>query len=117
RERPRRTLEVCRDGTIVMPGRERDRRAHFESRFGVSVSGDRVVFSDGDDHRVASLLLPWIAPEDRQELARRFAELVDPAPPEPSGDSRTMPSVPGPPASAAPPRLRRCCPVPCRCQR
>lgn len=94
RERPRRTLEVCRDGTIVMPGRERDRRAHFESRFGVSVSGDRVVFSDGDDHRVASLLLPWIAPEDRQELARRFAELVDPAPPEPSGDSRTMPLRP-----------------------
>ncbi len=94
RERPRRALEVCRDGTIVVPARDRDRRAHFESRFGVSVSGDRVIFSDRDDHRVASLLLPWIAPEDRQELARRCADLVDPAPPEPTGEGRTMPLRP-----------------------
>jgi len=94
RERPRRTLEVCRDGTIVVPGRDEDRRARFHTRFGVSVSGDRVVFSDRDEQRVASLLLPWIAPEDRQELARRFGELVDPAPPEPAGDARTMPLRP-----------------------
>lgn len=94
RERPRRVLEVCGDGTIVVPGRDADRRARFHTRFGVSVSGDRVVFCDRDDRRVAVLLLPWIAPEDRQELARRFGDLVDPAPPEPAGESRTMPLRP-----------------------
>jgi hypothetical protein len=94
RERPRRALEVGRDGGILLPGRGEDRRARFETRFGVSVSGDRVVFADREERRVASLLLPWIAPEDRQELARRFADLVDPAPPEPAGEGRTMPLRP-----------------------
>ena len=90
RERPRRALEVCRDGTIVVAGRGEDRRTRFHTRFGVSVSGDRVLFCDRDEVKVASLLLPWIAPEDRQELARRCADLVDPLPPEPSGEGRTM---------------------------
>ncbi len=94
RERPRRALEVCRDGTIVVPARDEDRRARFYTRFGVSVSGDRVVFTDRDEQRVATLLLPWIAPEDRQELARRFADLVDPLPPEPAGEGRSMPLRP-----------------------
>ncbi|HEY8145988.1 MAG TPA: hypothetical protein VIG06_25075 [Kofleriaceae bacterium] len=94
RERPRRALEVCRDGTIVMPARDDDRHARFYTRFGVSVSGDRVVFTDRDECRVATLLLPWIAPEDRQELARRFADLVDPLPPEPAGEGRSMPIRP-----------------------
>jgi hypothetical protein len=94
RERPRRALEVCRDGTIVIPASGGDLRACFHTRFGVSVSGDRVVFCDRNEQRVASLLLPWIAPEDRQELARRFGDLVDPAPPEPAGEGRTMPLRP-----------------------
>ena len=94
RERPRRALEVCRDGTIVLPARDEDRHTRFHTRFGVSVSGDRVIFCDRDEHRVASLLLPWIAPEDRQELARLCADLVDPLPPEPAGEGRTMPLRP-----------------------
>jgi hypothetical protein len=83
RERPRRALEVCSDGTLVVPGRRGDRRARFRSRLAVNAAGDRIAFADDDDRLVASLWLPWIAPEDRQELARRFGELVDPSPPEP----------------------------------
>jgi hypothetical protein len=91
RERPRRALEVCGDGTIVLPGKNEDRRTRFHTRSGVSVSGDRIVFADRDEARVASLWLPWISPEDRKELAHRFADLVDPMPPEPVSEARHMP--------------------------
>lgn len=83
RERPRRALEVCSDGTLVVPGRKGDRRARFHSRLAVNTLGDRIAFADEQDRMVASIWLPWIAPEDRKELARRFGELVDPSPPEP----------------------------------
>ncbi len=119
RERPRRVLEVARDGTLLVPGRLRDRNARFDSRASVTVCGDRIRFANGDDGDLHCLWLPWIALEDRQELARRFAELVDPSPPEPdyeprarlrpwaSGLGRVAPSVlPGPlPGSSA--RFRR----------
>ena len=91
REQPRRALEVCRDGSLVLAGRRRDRRAQFESRAGVTVSGDRVCFSGSDGRECASLWLPWVALEDRQELARRFGELAFPAPPEPDYEPRTEP--------------------------
>lgn len=88
RERPRRVLEVCGDGTVVLPARRGDRRARFTSRLAVNALGDRIGFADDDDRLVASLWLPWIAPEDRTELARRFGELVDPSPPEPESAPR-----------------------------
>jgi hypothetical protein len=69
RERPRRVFEVCRDGSLVVVGRGRDRRARFASHFAVTASGDRIRFADQAGHEVASLYLPWIAPEDRAELA------------------------------------------------
>ncbi|HUS65965.1 MAG TPA: hypothetical protein VMZ28_15540 [Kofleriaceae bacterium] len=83
RERPRRVLEVCADGTLVLPGRRGDRRARVSSRLAVNALGDRIGFADEQDRLVASLWLPWLEPEDRTELARRFGELVDPSPPEP----------------------------------
>jgi hypothetical protein len=89
RERPRRVLEVGRDGSLVVPGRRGDRSARFESRAQVIVSGDRIRFTGGDGRDLVSLWLPWIALEDRHELVRRFGELVDPAPPEPDYEPRT----------------------------
>ena len=89
RERPRRALEVCSDGALVVPGRQGDRVARFPSRAHVAVSGDRICFTGGDGGLVVSLWLPWIAVEDRQEMVRRFADMVEPAPPEPDYEPRT----------------------------
>jgi hypothetical protein len=89
RERPRRIVEVCLDGTLVIPGRRGDRRGRVESRFGIAAITDRILFSDPREAEVASLWLPWIAPEDRQELARRFGDLIDPLPPEPAESAET----------------------------
>ncbi len=90
RERPRRTLEVCRDGSLVLPGRSPDGRARIATRSQVTPSGDRICFTTGDGRDLVSLWLPWIAPEDRQEIARRFGDLVDPLPPEPDYEPRTV---------------------------
>jgi len=79
RERPRRALEVCAGGGLVIAARGGDRRARFHSRFGVSVSGNRVQFVDQEGATVASLLLPWIEPEDREALAARCGEAGFPA--------------------------------------
>jgi hypothetical protein len=89
RERPRHVLEVGSDGSLVVPGRARP--ARFASRDQVAASGDRVCFTTSDGRTLVSLWLPWIAVEDRRELARRFAEHVDPAPPEPDYEPRTGP--------------------------
>ena len=88
RERPRRTLEVCRDGSLVVPGRSHDGRARIAHRSQVTASGDRIRFTTGDGRDLVSLWLPWIAPEDRQEIARRLGDLVDPLPPEPDYEPR-----------------------------
>jgi hypothetical protein len=91
RERPRRALEVGRGGWLLLPGRGRDQTWPFPSRDQVSASGDRIRFTGDDGRDLASLWLPWIAAEDRRELARRLAEQVDPAPPEPEYEPRTGP--------------------------
>ena len=89
RERPRRALEVYRDGAVVLPGRSRDGRARFSTRSQVTASGDRVCFTTADGRDLVSLWLPWIAIEDRQEIARRFGDLVEPLPPEPDYEPRS----------------------------
>lgn len=78
RERPRRVLEVCADGSLVIAGKDGDRRGVIHDRFGASVSGDRLLFLDRKERHVATVWLPWISLEDRRELSRRFGELVDP---------------------------------------
>ncbi len=46
------------------------------SKFGVTVSGDYVRFIDEHGTDLARLAIPWIAREDREELARRIGQLV-----------------------------------------
>jgi hypothetical protein len=93
RERLRRVFEVARDGSLVLPGRKAEVRARFRSRFDVTAAGDRIRFVGEDGDEVAALYLPWVSPEDRVELARRFAELVDPAPRDAASARTVAPSV------------------------
>jgi hypothetical protein len=79
RERPRRVLEVRRDGAVLVPARGRDLLVRCRGAHAVSVLGDRLRFEGVDGARV-SVLLPWIAAEDRAELARRFAAALAAAP-------------------------------------
>ncbi len=76
RGRQRRVLEVYDDGTVVVVSKGKERRVRCSSRFGVTVSGDHIRFSDATGFDLASLSLPWIGAEDRVELARRLGDML-----------------------------------------
>jgi hypothetical protein len=82
RDGARRVLEVHADGGVVVPGRTRDARFRVRDRFGITVTGDRVRFLDPEGTDLGRVALPWIEPEDRIELARRFGEMVERSLPE-----------------------------------
>lgn len=81
RERPRRALEVHADGTVVFPRKARpepdERCIRCTSRFGVTATGDYVRFADDKGQDLGSFFLPWVAPEDRDEIARIIAEHIE----------------------------------------
>lgn len=77
RERQRRALEVHDTGKLVFVTRHGEQEKACYSRFGVTVLGDRVRFAEPDGTDIGSIWLPWIAPEDRHEIARLFAKLID----------------------------------------
>jgi len=77
REKPRRALEVYRDGRLLFVTRHGEREEVCRSRYGVTVLGDRVRFADPQGTDVGSIWLPWIAPEDRDALVRIFGDQVD----------------------------------------
>ena len=76
RDRARFALAIHDDGRIVVPEGKALREIVVTSRFGVTVRGDSIRFADrhGTDH--ARVAIPWIGPEDRDELARRIGQLV-----------------------------------------
>jgi len=74
RELPRRALEVRSDGMVSIFHKGGTQRFTVNSRFGVTVLGDHIQFADPEGTVLGKLWLPWVAPEDRAELARRFAE-------------------------------------------
>jgi len=76
RERPRRAMEVRLDGSILLAARHGDQRIHCNSRYAVTLLGDRIRFESSDGRDVVSLWLPWIAHEDRAELAERMGNFV-----------------------------------------
>jgi hypothetical protein len=47
------------------------------SKFQITIWGDYIRFSDAKATDVARAEFPWLAPEDRRELARRIGVLVD----------------------------------------
>lgn len=77
REKPRRVIEMQKDGTLVLPRRKKDDQV-IPMKLGVKViaSGDRVYFCHPDGEHAAGVFLPWVGPTDRKELTRRFQELA-----------------------------------------
>ncbi|MFN0248209.1 MAG: hypothetical protein ACKV2T_15060 [Kofleriaceae bacterium] len=77
RDRARFAMAIYDDGRIVVPDGNKTREFVVRSRFGVTVWGDYVRFADKNGTDLARVSIPWIAPEDRRELARRIGQLVD----------------------------------------
>lgn len=74
RGQARLVMTVHGDGRVVLPeGGE----ARVTSRYGVTVRGDYIRFADRHGTDLARVAIPWLAPEDREELARRIGQLVD----------------------------------------
>ena len=77
RDRARFAMAIHDDGRIVVPDGKQLREIVVRSRFGVTVWGDYIRFADTNGTDLARVSIPWIAPEDRRELARRIGQLVD----------------------------------------
>jgi hypothetical protein len=77
RDRARFAMAVYADGRIVVPDGKKQREIRVTSRFGVTVRGDYVRFADRHGTDLARVSLPWLGPEDRDEVALRIGQLVD----------------------------------------
>lgn len=77
RDRAKPAMEIQSDGKIVIHQGKKPVELTVRSRFGVTVVGDYVRFSSPEGKDLGRCSIPWIAPEDRQELARRIGSLVD----------------------------------------
>ena len=78
RDRARFALVIYDDGRVILPGKRVE--VTVRSKFGVMVTGDYLRFVSPDGRDLARLSIPWIMPEDRDELARRIGQLVDATP-------------------------------------
>jgi hypothetical protein len=76
RDRARFTMSVGADGRIVVPDGKGTKVIEVTNKFGVTVRGDYVRFQDPHGSDLARVSVPWIGPEDRDELARRIGQLV-----------------------------------------
>jgi hypothetical protein len=76
RDRARRACEVTEDGTVLIMEKDRMTRAVCHDRHHVSLLGDYIRFSDPTGLDLARVSVPWVTREDREELARRFGDLL-----------------------------------------
>lgn len=81
RDRARFALAIYRDGRVVVPDGKELRQFRVTSRFGITVRGDYVRFADPQGTDLGRVAIPWIAAEDRDEIARRLGQLVHHASP------------------------------------
>ena len=78
RDRARLAMTVYDDGRIVVPDKKKGTtEVVVRSRHSITVWGDYIRFADRTATDVARVAIPWLAPEDRHELARRIGQLVD----------------------------------------
>lgn len=77
RDRARFAMAIHTDGRVVVPEGKGMKEITVRSQHGVTVWGDYIRFADPHGTDLARVAIPWIAPEDRRELARRIGQLVD----------------------------------------
>jgi hypothetical protein len=78
RKPPTKLFEVHRDGSVIrFRGTEELGNSEFNSKFAVTVTGDRIHFSTPKGDAGESLFLPWVAPEERDELKLRFSKFIE----------------------------------------
>jgi len=77
RDRARFAMTIREDGKITIHGGKKPIEITVRSRFGVTVGGDYLRFSEPDGTDLAKISIPWISAEDRQELAKRIGALID----------------------------------------
>jgi len=76
RDRARRAIEVDEDGNVVVFEKDRELKAVCRNRHHVSLLGDYIRFSDPTGLDLVRVSVPWVTREDREELARRFGDLI-----------------------------------------
>ena len=78
RDRARFAMAVHPDGRIAVTDKKGVvTEVVVRSRHGITVWGDYIRFADKTGKDIAWVAIPWLAPEDRHELARRIGQLVD----------------------------------------
>jgi len=76
RDRARYLASVYDGGRVVVPDGKSVHELTVKSRYGVTVRGDYIRFADQHGTDLARISVPWVGPEDREELARRIGALV-----------------------------------------
>lgn len=76
RDRARFAMAIYRDGRVIVPEGKELREFRITSKFGITVRGDYVRFADPEGIDLGRVAIPWIAAEDRDEIARRIGQLV-----------------------------------------
>lgn len=64
------------DGRVTVPDGKAKVEVTVTSRYGITVRGDFIRFADATGTDKARISVPWVGPEDREELARRIGQLV-----------------------------------------
>jgi hypothetical protein len=67
-------MTVFNDGRVAFLHHPREIRV--DARIAVGVRGDSLRFTSNDGGELARVSMPWLAPDDRAELARRLGHLI-----------------------------------------
>jgi hypothetical protein len=76
RDRARFLASIQDDGRVLVPDGKVVHEVSVKSRYGITVRGDYIRFADHRGIDLARISVPWVGPEDREELARRIGVLV-----------------------------------------
>lgn len=76
RDRARLLASVHDDARVIVPDGKVIHEVQLTSKFGITVRGDFIRFADKHGLDRVRISVPWVGPEDREELARRIGQLV-----------------------------------------
>jgi hypothetical protein len=76
RDRARLLAMIHRDGKVLAIDGKTQTEVSVTSRYGITVRGDYIRFADHHGTDLARISVPWVGPEEREELAKRIGALV-----------------------------------------